>query len=334
MAGISTPKLAATVSNSGGLGSLGLGTSNVTDAREMINDIRALTERPFNANFFAYKSRQRDPAREAAWLAALTPLFNSFNAEPPPALQTIFTSFVHNDDMLKLVLEIAPPVVSFHFGLPSVDKVRALKAAGCTLVATATNLAEADAIRDAGIDAVVAQGWEAGGHRGVFDPDAPDDRLGTLALTRLLVVRSGLPVIAAGGIADGYGIKAALALGAVAAQLGTAFIGCPESGADQDYREVLTGQEANHTVMTDAISGRPARCIQNHLTRWADNAGHSPPGYPVTYDAARALAVAARAAGDGSFAARWAGQGAALARSLPAADLMNALVSEQRSTIA
>lgn len=131
-----------------------------------------------------------------------------------------------------MLVDLAPPVVSFHFGLPSADRIAALKAVGCILFATATTLAEAEAIRDAGIDAVIAQGYEVGGHRGMFDPNAPDDCLGTMALTRLLVVRSDLPVIAAGGIMDGYGIKAVLELGAIAAQLGTAFIACPESSAD------------------------------------------------------------------------------------------------------
>jgi nitronate monooxygenase len=224
---------------------------------------------------------------------------------------------------------LAPPVVSFHFGLPAANRVRALKGAGCCLLATATSVAEADAARRAGIDAVVAQGVEAGGHRGVFDPAAPDMGLGTAVLTKALVVRSGLPVIAAGGIMDGRGITEALALGAEAAQLGTAFVLCPESSADADYRHALAGPAAANTVMTRAISGRPARCLANRFTAWAQaNDMADCPDYPIAYDAGKALHAAARARGEGGFGAQWAGQGAPLARALPAAALVRALVAE------
>lgn len=232
--------------------------------------------------------------------------------------------------MLALLLETAPAVVSFHFGLPDAERIAALKEAGCTLLATATNLGEAQAARSAGIDAVVAQGWEAGGHRGVFDPDAPDARLGTLALTRLLAQRSGLPVIAAGGIMDGHGIRAVLDLGAIAAQIGTAFVACPETSADPAYREALAGPPALNTVMTSAISGRPARGLSNRFTQWGESVGLPHPGYPMTYDAGKALIAAAKAAGDTGFAAQWAGQGAPLSRPLPAAELVALLAEELR----
>ena len=178
---------------------------------------------------------------------------------------------------------------------------------------------------------MVAQGYEAGGHRGVFDPDADDDRLGTMALTRLLVRALDDPVIAAGGIMDGAGIAAALRLGAAAAQLGTAFVGCPESSADAGYRRALESDAAHHTVMTRAISGRPARCLANRFT--ALGAGISPqaiPAYPIAYDAGKALHAAAKATGESGFGAQWAGQGAPLARALPAAELVAALRGEMR----
>lgn len=233
--------------------------------------------------------------------------------------------------MLATLIDLAPPVVSFHFGVPSKEVIIALKSAGCVLLATATNLSEAQAVKEAGIDAVVAQGWEAGGHRGMFDPDLPDNRLGTIALTRLLVARSGVPVIAAGGIMDGSGIRAALDLGAVAAQLGTAFIACPESSADLAYRGALTGPGAEHTVMTHAISGRPARCLRNRFTEWGEQAGLGSPGYPMTYDAGKALNAAAKATGESGFGAQWAGQGAPLVRAMPAAALVATLVGECRA---
>jgi nitronate monooxygenase len=162
----------------------------------------------------------------------------------------------------------------------------------------------------------------------VFDPAAPDDQLGTMALTRLLVARSGLPVIAAGGIMDGQGVAAALNLGAVAAQLGTAFIACPESSADAAYRAALKGPGAEHTVFTSAISGRPARCLANKFTAWGQAQDLPTPGYPHTYDAGKALIAAAKAKGEGGYGAQWAGQGAPLARALPAAGLMAALKAE------
>jgi nitronate monooxygenase len=186
-----------------------------------------------------------------------------------------------------------------------------------------------------GIDAVVAQGYEAGGHRGVFDPDALDDELGTLALTRLLVKKLDIPVIAAGGIMDGVGIAAALTLGAAAAQLGTAFIACPESSADTGYRAALLGAAAEHTVMTSAISGRPARCLANRIT--AIGVGverRAIPDYPIAYDAGKALHAAAKKAGEFGFGAQWAGQGAPLARAMPAAELVGRLRSEMEEALA
>ena len=328
MAGVSTPQLAAAVSTAGALGSLGLGAAGARVAWEMIQDVRALTSRPFNVNVFVHQRPEPDAARETAWLDALAPEFRKFEAEPPPRLQAVYRSFAEDDEMRAMLVSEAAPVVSFHFGLPDAETAAALKAVGCVLLASATNLTEAHACREAGMDAVVAQGWEAGGHRGVFDPQAADDQLGVAALTRLLVVRSGLPVIAAGGIMDGRGVRAVLDLGAVAAQLGTAFVACPESGADDAYRAALNGPGAHHTVMTSAISGRPARCLGNRFTQWAARALASPPAYPVAYDAGKALNTAAKTAGEFGYGAQWAGQGAPLSRSMPAAKLVATLAAE------
>ncbi|MCP8890169.1 nitronate monooxygenase [Sphingomonas faeni] len=327
MAGVSTPDLAAAVSNVGGLGSIGIGAIDAAGARAMIEATRARTDRAFNVNVFVHQAAQADAAREARWLEAMRPLFVRYGAEPPDALRTIYTSFADDDDMLATLVDTAPAVVSFHFGLPGADRIAALKDAGCLLLATATSLSEARLIVAAGIDAIVAQGWEAGGHRGVFDPAAPDDRLGTMALTRLLATRTGVPIIAAGGIMDGAGIRAALALGASAVQLGTAFIACPESGADDAYRVALAGPAAHHTVMTRAISGRPARCLANRFTEWAEGA-QDVPDYPIAYDAEKALHAAARSVGESGFGAQWAGQGAPLHRSLPAGVLLKLLWQE------
>ena len=332
MAGVSTPELAAAVSNAGGLGSIGVGATDAAGARAMIDAVRARTGRPFNVNLFVHATAKAEAAREQVWLQALQPLFERYGAEPPSALRTIYRSFADYGEMLAMLVDAKPSVVSFHFGLPRADQIAALKQAGCVLLASATSVAEARAVEAAGVDMVVAQGWEAGGHRGVFEPAAQDDRLGAMALTRLLVTQSALPVIAAGGIMDGAGIRAALALGAVAAQLGTAFIGCPESNADAAYRAALHGPGADHTVMTRVISGRPARCLANRFTDWALRAPAEVPDYPIAYDAGKALHAAAKAAGESGFGAQWAGQGAPLSRSMPAADLVALLWREATGT--
>ena len=333
MAGVATPDLAAAVCEAGGLGSIGVGATDADGARAMINATRARTDRPFNVNLFVHATAKADASREQQWLTALRPLFDQYRTEPPNALQTIYTSFADDDAMLAMLVEEAPPIVSFHFGVPAADRITALKSVGCTLIASATCLEEARKIEAAGIDMIVAQGWEAGGHRGIFDPALPDDQLGTMALTRMLVAHTSLPVIAAGGIMDGAGIRAALDLGAVAAQLGTAFIACPESSADEAYRDALNGEGARHTVVTRAISGRPARCLANLFTTWAAGNRFDAPDYPIAYDAGKALNAAAKSAGERGFGAQWAGQGAPLHRVMPASKLVATLWREARQLI-
>ncbi|PCE24750.1 NAD(P)H-dependent flavin oxidoreductase [Burkholderia ubonensis] len=334
MAGTSTPALAAAVSNAGGLGSLGLGATNTDGARKMIRDTRALTERPFNVNVFCHRPATADAAVERAWLDWLAPVFAQYDATPPAALSEIYTSFVADRAMQQMLVDERPAVVSFHFGLPPADVIDALKRAGIALFATATNLDEARQIAAAGIDAVVAQGIEAGGHRGVFDSTAADDRLGAFALTRLLVSERALPVIATGGIMDGAGIAAALALGAQAAQLGTAFVACPETSIDDGYRRAILGEAARRTTLTTAISGRAARSMANRLTELgaAPDAPRTP-AYPIAYDAGKALHAAAKAKGEFGYGAQWAGQAAPLARALPAAELFAQLERELRDAI-
>lgn len=327
MAGVSTPALAAAVSNAGGLGSIGVGATDAAGARAMIDEVCARTDRAFQVNLFVHATPVVDATREAAWLDWLAPRFAEFDTDPPASLRTIYRSFADDPDMLSMLLDTTPPVVSFHFGLPPDDVIAALRGRGILLMATATNPDEARMIADAGIDAIVAQGIEAGGHRGIFDPAAHDDALGTMALTRLLARDGVLPVVAAGGIMDGAGIAAALDLGAFAAQLGTAFIACPESAADDAYRAALLGDGGRHTTLTSLISGRPARALANRFTA-LDPAGRAPPDYPIAYDAGKALNAAAKARGEHGFGAQWAGQGAPLARPMPAADLVATLRAE------
>jgi len=329
MAAVSTPALAAAVSNAGALGSLGIGTSTAAQARDMIRATRTLTSKPFTVNVFCHAPAQRDAVREAAWLRHLAPLFAQCGGVPPANLEEIHISFLADEASFAMLLEERPTVVSFHFGLPPVERIRALQAANIITFATATNLAEARRIEEAGVDAVVAQGIEAGGHRGMFDPQAHDEKLPTQVLVRQLVKTCTLPVIAAGGIMDGFGVRAALDLGACAAQMGTAFILCPESAADASYRANLQSARAASTRLTSVLSGRPARGMVNPLmTHGEAQDAPLPAVYPVAYDAVKRLHALASQSGHREFSAQWAGQGAPLARALPAATLVAQLLRE------
>ncbi len=325
MAGTSTPEMAAAVADAGGLGSIAIGSVDVDQARAQIQATRALTDGPFNVNVFCHDPVEADPARNADWIESLRPLFEGFGAAPPTELRDIYRSFRVDDAALAMLVEERPAVVSFHFGLPDAARIAALKAAGIVLLATATSPAEGLAAQAAGVDMVVAQGVEAGGHRGVFDP-SDDPRFATLPLTRLLATKLDIPVVAAGGIMDGAGVAAALALGAAGAQLGTAFIACPESAAGPAYRAKLAGPDAGRTRVSAAISGRTARGLENAFMRRADEGRIAP--YPFAYDIGKALNAAATAAGDTGYMPNWAGQGAPLSRVLPAGDLLETLGAE------
>jgi nitronate monooxygenase len=329
MAGVSSPEMAAAVSNAGALGSIGVGATTAEGARQMIAAFRKLSSRSLHVNVFCHAPARAEPLREAGWIERLRPEFTRFDATPPATLKEIYRSFVEDDDMLAMLLAERPKVVSFHFGLPSRERIQALRDAGIVLFGSATSLAEARALDAAGVDAVIAQGYEAGGHRGVFDPAATDDCLGTVALTRLLVREVNRPIVSAGGLMDGAGIAAVLRLGASAGQLGTAFVACPESQADAGYRAALKSDAAHHTVMTRAISGRPARSLANLFTSLGRNVSPSEvPRYPIAYDAGKALHAAGKAKGEFGFGAQWAGQGAPLSRAMPAGDLVGLLRNE------
>ena len=329
MAGVSTPALAAAVSEAGGLGSVAVGTSTPQQARAAIAAVRGHTNGPFNVNVFTHAPATGDPAREAAWLAWLRPHFERFGAQPPAALKEIYRSFLADEAMFELLLAERPAVVSFHFGLPAKRHIEALKAAGSVLFTTATSLDEALQIEAAGIDVIVAQGIEAGGHRGMFDPGAPDAALPTFALLRQLSGKVTVPLVAAGGIMDGNDIRTALSLGASAVQMGSAFIACPESSAPPHHRALIARGADLQTELTAVISGRPARGIVNRLFLDAGAAGHPPlPDYPIAYDAAKALHAAASAHGNQDYSVNWGGTGFARARSMPAGELVAALVAE------
>ncbi|MDH8513178.1 nitronate monooxygenase [Klebsiella pneumoniae] len=309
MAGVSTPALAAAVSNAGALGSLGLGASTVAQAEAMIVATRQLTDRPFNVNLFCHAPPRRDARREADWATTLRPHFARYGSTPPDSLSEIYQTFVGHAPMLELLLDISPAVVSFHFGLPERETIQRL--------------------RQQGIDVVVAQGYEAGGHRGIFAPQAPDAQLSTFTLVQLLRRRLTIPVVAAGGIMDGAGIASVMQLGVQGVQLGTAFLLCPESAADAGYRAAIHNSLDGRTVLTSAISGRPARCLANAFCALGEGYPASAvPDYPLAYDIGKALAAAAKAQGVHEYGAHWAGQGVGLIRECDAATLVRQLAAE------
>lgn len=323
MKGTSTPALAAAVSAAGGLGSLGCAGLDGDALASLIGDMRRRTNRPFALNFFAHGPAEPEPESVARARKRLAP----FHAEaglgaPPERLEPAPAAF--GDEHLAVLLADPPAVVSFHFGLPAGDGVARLRAAGSRVIATATCVAEARACAAAGVDAVVAQGWEAGGHRGAFAIEGDDVGIGLMALVPQVVDAVEVPVIAAGGIADGRGIAAALALGASGVQIGTAFVPCPESAAGPAHRAAIAGATDTGTRLTRAVSGRPARA---HRTRYVEAMAAETgalPAYPLMY----ALSEPLRATGDPDFAFLLYGQGAPLARARPAADLVTDLVAD------
>ncbi|WP_439135717.1 NAD(P)H-dependent flavin oxidoreductase [Pseudomaricurvus sp.] len=332
MVGVSTPDMAAAVSNAGALGSIGIGASTSEQARSVIQATRALTDAPFNVNVFCHQPASLQPEVEAAWLEHLAPRFAEFDKEPPSRLYEIYASFLQSPDTLAMLIEEKPAVVSFHFGMPPRDVIDALRHAGIITLSCITSVIELQQAESAGVDAVVVQGMEAGGHRGVFDPKNGDDELGTLSLLQQVVRETDLPVIAAGGIMDGQGIHTMMQLGACGVQMGTAFILCPESAANDQYRSNLKSESAYHTRITSNISGRPARGLRNRFYEELDDGAPVRPDYPIAYDAGKALVAAAAEKSHSGFTVQWAGQGAPFARELPAADLVEELVKEWRAS--
>lgn len=318
MAGVSTPELAAAVCEAGGLGSVALGALDADGARGAIARTRALTKRPFAVNLFCHLPAGRDKARDTAWLERLRPEFERFGATPPAELAEIYQSFRVNPAMLQVLTDTSPAAISFHFGLPELAQLAVLRQTGAVLMATATSEAEGKAIADAGLDVIVAQGWQAGGHRGVFRTDGDDERLDTLHLIRRLA-GIGLPVVAAGGIMTRSEAQEAIDAGAVAVQCGTAFLLAPEAATSPAHRAAMASGE---TFMTRAISGRPARCLENRFTNID---GTEAADYPFAYDAGKALNAAAMAAGETGYGAFWAGTGAAQAVARPAAETVAAI---------
>jgi nitronate monooxygenase len=318
MASAGTPAMAAAVSEAGGLGALGSAVLPVDELRRQAAAVRAATGRPFQLNFFcherpAFESRMAAEARER-----LAPLYEELGLGAPPEPSVPPHHF--DEERLEALLEIRPPVASFHFGLPPEAALAAIREAGIKLLATATSVEEARELEAGGVDAVVAQGAEAGGHQGNFEKTAQGAPVGTLALVPQIVDAVELPVIAAGGIGDGRGLAAALALGAGGAQLGTAFLLCPESAIPAAYREALRAARATDTVLTRSASGRPARMLRNRLPAEVEAL--------LPYPAQRSLVAPLSEADLRAFLPMFSGQAMTLAREVPAAELVAAIAAE------
>jgi nitronate monooxygenase len=317
------------VSDAGALGALGLGATDPAAAAAQVAAARARTDQPLHLNFFCHGPAARDAQAEAAWIAHFREDFALLGAPPPERLEEIYAPFDAQEGMLELIDRFRPEVVSFHFGVPRSAHLQAVAARGAFTLASVTSAEEGQAALAAGIDGLVAQGFEAGGHRSVFEPQAPDRRLATADLLDELLAVTDAPVVAAGGAMDGTDIRRLLDAGAAAVQLGTAFVLCPESAASADYRQALSASTGSDTVMTRVISGRAARGVHNALTkRGEEPMAPAAPAYPVAYDLAKHLQRAAAARQVAGYGAYWAGTGVARARSLPAAELIHALAAE------
>ena len=325
MAGFVTAELAASVCNAGGLGSIGCATMPPQSAIEAIEKLRSLTSKPFNVNFFCHIPAQANFRREQAWLDQLADYYRELGLDlpsPPPRLD--LPPF--GDAMCTVVERARPDVVSFHFGLPEPSLLARVKAVGCRVMSSATTVEEALWLEAHGADAIIAQGNEAGGHRGMFMVNEVASQPGSLALIPQVVDAVGVPVIAAGGIADGRAIAAVFALGAAGAQIGTAYLLCPEAATPPLHRDALRQSHAGATVVTNVFSGRPARALVNRMTREIGPISAETPEFPLPMAALVGLRAKAEQQGSTDFTPLWAGQAAPLAREMPGEAVTRALV--------
>jgi nitronate monooxygenase len=317
-------ELTAAVSNAGGLGFAGVAYLQPEAVRARIQAIRALTARPFGVNLFAPVTSDMSAQKIARARELLAPLRAAYGLEDAHAV----TTMPDFEAQLAVVLEEKPAVLSFTFGCPTPEQIARVKATGIVAVGSATTVPEAEALEAAGIEAIVAQGAEAGAHRGTFLAPFADSLIGLMALVPAMVDRVKVPVIAAGGIMDGRGIAAALMLGAAGVQLGTAFLVCDESGASRSWKKAILDLKSDMTRVTPVYSGRPARAIQNTMMEILSPYAQELPGFPAMNSLTRGIRGAAAKNGDPDAQSLWAGQAAPLARPMPAADLLRLLSDE------
>jgi nitronate monooxygenase len=327
MAGAALSEMVVAVSEAGGLGSLACALLSVENVRKELESIRRRTSRPINANFFCHQSPRKDHAREINWRRRLDGYYIQLHVDSN-------TSFPHSarapfdEKMCDLVMESHPEVVSFHFGLPDKNLLLRIRKSGAKILSSATSVDEARWLEDQGCDAIIAQGFEAGGHRGMFFTEDVSTQVGTMALVPQVVDAVKVPVIAAGGIADARGILAAFALGASAVQIGTAYLHCPEAQISPLYRQALKDAKDNETAITNVFTGRPARAILNRFMREVGPMSDLAPEFPLAAATLAPLRAKSESAGSDDFTSLWSGQAARLSRELPAAELTRQLAAE------
>lgn len=325
MAGIQGSELAASVCNAGALGSLPCASLSPNAMHRELAALKAQTDRPFNVNFFCHAPPTPDAAREAAWRAALAPYYQELGVDlgsiPGDTGRKPFDAAAAH-----LLAEFKPAVVSFHFGLPAPELLALVKSWGSKVMASATTVAEARWLERHGADIIIAQGVEAGGHRGMFLTDDTTTQIGTFALVPQIVRAVSVPVIAAGGIAEPRGVAAAMALGAAGVQVGTAYLLCPEAKTSPVHRAALKSEDASHTALTNLFTGRPARAIVNRLMRELSPLSDLPPAFPLAAAALQPLRARAEALGRGDFSPLWCGQHRGC-KEIPAAALTRQLMA-------
>jgi nitronate monooxygenase len=327
MAGVQGAELAAAVSNAGGLGSLPCAMLSPQALVEETARLQSLTDRPFNVNFFCHQPQPVTAAQQQAWLDALDNYFGELGLEPPVASASA-PGEPFDEQHLAVVERVRPAVVSFHFGLPRAELVEAIKQWGTLVLSTATTVEEALWLEANGADAIIAQGLEAGGHRGSFLTDDMTTQTGTLSLVPRICAAVSVPVIAAGGIADGRAVNAVLSLGAAGAQAGTLFLLCPEAKTSALHRAALDSPAAGHTALTNVFTGRPARSIVNRLLREIGPISGATPPFPAAAAAVSRLRQATEPGGIADFTPLWCGQNASGCRAIPAADILRQLAQD------
>jgi nitronate monooxygenase len=326
MAGVQDHRLCVAVSNAGGLGSIPCAMLSLDALRNELTAIKAQTSRPYNVNFFCHATPTHDAQREALWRTTLSPYYAEFGIDA----STIVGGpgrIPFSAEAAEILEEFKPPVVSFHFGLPSSDLVQRVKSWGAKIISSATTVAEARWLEAHGADAIIAQGNEAGGHRGMFLADDLTTQIGTFALLPQIVAAVKVPVIAAGGIADASGVASAMQLGAAGVQIGTAYMLCNEATTSAIHRAALKSDAAQHTALTNIFTGRPARGIVNRVMREIGPICATAPEFPLATSAIAPLRAKAESLGSGDFSPLWSGQNASGCREISAAALTKILAA-------
>ena len=327
MGGTVLSELVIAVSEAGGLGSLPCAMLNRDQLESELKAIRQRTSRPINVNFFCHRTPQFDQARETAWRQRLASYYKELGLDPnAPIPSSGRTPF--DEPLCDLMLQFKPEVVSFHFGLPKRDLLERVRSTGAKIVSSATTVEEARWLEGEGCDAIIAQGYEAGGHRGMFLDDDISTQVGTMALVPQVVDAVKVPVIAAGGIGDARGIAASFALGACAVQIGTAYLLCPEATTKPVHRRALKNAKDNQTVLTNVFTGRPARGIVNRVVREVGPMSDLAPQFPLAAGAMGPLRSRSETLGSEDFVALWSGQAARVAKELPAGEFTKRLAAE------